>query len=230
MKKHQLIMPLAASALAATLASTNVLAYEAGDFIVRFGTATVDPQESSSDLKLNNTDVANTGVGVDSDTQFGITAEYMITNNIGIELLAATPFQHDLTVDLAGNFNINKADLGSTKHLPPTISVLWHPLDSDSKLQPYVGVGVNYTTFFDESESSAAEGALQANGLQLDDSFGLAFRVGVDYMINDNWLITAGAWHIDIDTDASVNTVAGKVKVSVDIDPMVYMFGLGYKF
>ena len=34
---------------------------------------------------------------------------------------------------------------GSIKHLPPTLSVIYYPLDKTSAFQPYVGAGVNHT-------------------------------------------------------------------------------------
>ncbi|MFT7184805.1 MAG: outer membrane protein [Pseudohongiellaceae bacterium] len=37
--------------------------------------------------------------GVDNDTQFGLTLTYMITNRVGLELLAAIPFEHDVCLD-----------------------------------------------------------------------------------------------------------------------------------
>jgi hypothetical protein len=33
-----------------------------------------------------------------SDTQLGLNFAYMLTNNIGVELLAATPFEHDVKI------------------------------------------------------------------------------------------------------------------------------------
>ena len=89
---------------------------------------------------------------------------------------------------------------------------------------------MNYTTFFDKSLSSQARTELGANGLDLDDSYGLAYRAGVDWNISENWLLNASTWKINIDTDASFNSALGKVKVSADVDPWVYMISLGYRF
>lgn len=52
-------------------------------------------------------------------------------------------------------------------------------------------------------------------------------------MLTDNIMINAQARYIDIDTRATVenNSVAPgtRAKVNVDVDPWVYMVGLGYK-
>ena len=46
----------------------------------------------------------------------------------------------------------------------------------------------------------------------------------------ENLVVNAAVWKMDIGTDARLDTAAGTVEVSVDIDPLVYMLGVGYKF
>jgi len=96
MKKTLLATSILAIALTAPLAH----AYKAGDIIVRAGAVTVDPHESSSDIWVGalNTDVPGTKATLDSNTQLGLTGTYMITDKVGIELLAATPFSHSVGV------------------------------------------------------------------------------------------------------------------------------------
>ncbi|WP_417224496.1 OmpW/AlkL family protein [Amphritea sp.] len=189
------------------VATANCMAYESGDMIVRVGAANVDPHTS------NDTSVP--GLDVDDNTQLGITGTYMLTDNIGVELLAATPFKHDIT--------LNGAKVGETKHLPPTLTLQYYPMDSSSAFQPYVGLGINYTAFFSESTT----GALAGTTLELDSSWGLAGQLGIDYAINDQWLLNAAVWKMDINTDVKVN---GSNLGELEIDPMVYMMSVGYKF
>jgi outer membrane protein len=156
----------------------------------------------------------------------------MLTNNWGIELLAATPFEHD--VKLKGTaLPAANGKLGSLKHLPPTLSVVYYPLDSKSDFQPYVGAGINYTWIYDESLSSEAKSAGFSN-FNAKNSWGLAWQVGADYMLTEHVMLNAQVRYIDIDTRATVenNSIAPgtRAKVNVDVDPFVYMVGLGYKF
>lgn len=223
-------LPLAA---AITLVlSSGAFAYESGDWVVRAGYAGVDPRDDSTALKIEGVGkVGGTGVGVDGASALGITAVYMVNPHIGVELLAATPFQHDITTKGLGGLGVpDGTKLGSTKQLPPTVSAQYYFLGSDSAVQPYIGIGLNYTMFFDESLSSDAKNALGASNLKLDDSWGLAGEVGLDYRVSDQWLVNAAVWKIGIKTDASLNTALGKVKTTVTIDPWVYMLGVGYKF
>ncbi len=218
-----------ASALALALAAPFAQAFEAGDIIVRAGAITVDPREDSGALKVDGATLGGQAT-LDSDTQLGLNFAYMLTNNIGLELLAATPFSHEVGVKGLGGLDGKLADI---KHLPPTLSVVYYPLEAQSSFQPYVGVGINYTTFFQEDLASARE-AQGFSNLKLDDSFGLAAQMGMDYMLTNNVMFNAQVRYIDIDTEATVDgptaLSVGKTKVDVDVDPWVYMVGLGYKF
>ena len=221
---------LATAVLAAAVATPAVQAHEAGDIIVRAGAIHLSTNESSSKIKVAGVKQPGTKATLNNDTQLGLNFAYMVTDNIGIELLAATPFKHDVHVKGTG-INFVDGKLGSLKHLPPTLSAVYYPLDSKSSFQPYIGAGINYTWFFDEKLSSSAKNsALAANSFKVKNSWGLAAQVGADYMLTDNLMINGQVRYIDIDTDATLNTVAGRTKVNVDVKPWVYMVGLGYKF
>ena len=142
-----------AGLLAAGAFAVPAHAHEAGDVLLKVGVTQVRPDS-------NNGSVLNGGVKLDvnNNVRPSFTVTYMATRNIGIELLGAWPFQHDIRGGGLGK-------IGSTKHLPPTLSLQWHILP-DSMVQPYIGVGLNYTHFFD----TKAEGALDGSKLKLKDS------------------------------------------------------------
>ncbi|KAF0867102.1 OmpW family protein [Pseudomonas sp. LD120] len=227
---------LSASLIALALAAPIAHAHEAGDILVRAGAITVNPKADSGSVKVDRGPAAGTNLGgkatMDSDTQLGLNFAYMITNNIGIELLAATPFEHDVKLKNTGLAAAN-GKLGTLKHLPPTLSVVYYPMDSKSVFQPYVGAGINYTWIYDEHVGSRAQ-AEGFDNFRAKNSWGLAWQVGADYMLTDKLMLNAQVRYIDINTTAYVdnNSVAPgtRAKVNVDVDPMVYMVGLGYKF
>lgn len=192
---------------AALMTSSQAFAYGAGDFFTRVGVAQVDPTSDNGEI------LGGADVNVDSETNFAFTLGYRFHDKIGVELLAALPFKHDLQVDGVTD--------GSTKHLPPTLTLQYYPLGgTESRVQPYVGAGINYTRFSDEKTDIGAS-------LELDDSWGAAGQVGVDLLIDDNWAFNAAAWYIDIDTDAKVG---GAEAGTVEIDPVVVMAGISYRF
>ena len=83
--------------------------------------------------------------------------------------------------------------------------------------------------FFDEEVTGSAKNK-GFKGLSLDSSWGLAFQVGADYMLNDKLMLNAQVRYVDISTTGTTHLAGNKVTVDVDVDPMVYMVGLGYKF
>jgi outer membrane protein len=223
---------LAASLLALAVASPAAFAHKEGDIIVRAGAITVAPNEDSSNIWVGalNTDVSGTKATLDSDTQLGLNFAYMVTDHVGIELLAATPFQHSVGVKgMPGAFAGLNGNLGDIKQLPPTLSALYYPMQSASAFQPYVGLGVNYTWFFDTELTGAAEDK-GFKGLDMDNSWGMAYQVGMDYMLTENIMVNGQVRYIDIDTTGTTSFGGREVKVDVDVDPFVYMVGLGYKF
>jgi outer membrane protein len=229
--------------LAVALVGGSVIAqaYEQGDWILRVGATTVDPDTDSDDINLPGGLVAE--ADVDDDTQLGIIPAYMITDQFAVEVLAATPFEHDIEAQGKGAINGTNLDAGSSKQLPPTVSLQWYPRGGQPGWQPYIGAGLNYTVFFDEDVDNQligllgnlTDGAVNDADLDLDDSWGLALQAGVDVPINENWAVNVGVWYIDIDTTAEITAkadgaTAAKVKFDVELDPWVYNIGIAYKF
>lgn len=211
MKKAPLFLFLAA------LLPGAVSAHEAGDFIFRAGTATARPTEGSDNvLGLGSFDVSN-------NTQLGLTLSYLITDNIGVELLAATPFQHKVGLNALGT-------IAEVKHLPPTLMAQYYFGDKRDALRPYLGIGVNYTTFFDEKFNDTGSNAGLSN-LSMKDSWGIAGQAGLDYLVNENWLINMSVWWMNIETDVDFDVAGGEHQsISTRLDPWVFMFSAGYRF
>ncbi|MGL6124104.1 MAG: outer membrane protein OmpW [Shewanella sp.] len=213
MNKNTVTAVVAATLLAAGF-SASVSAHQAGGIIVRAGVAVVAPNESSDPVAIFGE------FKVSNNTQVGLNFGYMLTDNIGIELLAATPFSHD--VSLGGT------KIAETKHLPPTLVLQYYFGDAQSTLRPYIGAGVNYTKFFDNKFTNDLDGAL--TDLDMSDSWGLAAQVGLDYQVNKNWLVNGSVWYAKIDTDVKFNLGPDAVTIGTDIDPWVYMVSVGYTF
>src|SRR5690554_7428464 len=140
---------LTSSILALSVVISTVLAHQAGDMIVRAGVVTVTTGESTSGVIVNGTTDLGGEATLNNNTQLGLNFAYMVTNKVAVELLGASPFEHDVAIKGTNARSVDGA-LGKVKHLPPTLSAVYFPLDAGSAFQPYVGVGVNYTWFFDE--------------------------------------------------------------------------------
>ena len=107
----RLLPPPLCAALALAGLTTPVLAQSAGDWTIAVGAHQVNPKSDNGALAG---DALTVEIG--SDIKPTITAEYFVVDHVGIEVLASWPFEHDIAVNGLGN-------LGSTKHLPPTVSL-----------------------------------------------------------------------------------------------------------
>ncbi|GLX80552.1 OmpW/AlkL family protein [Thalassotalea eurytherma] len=226
---------LAVAVLSSLSLSAFAGGYQAGDMVLRGGLVNVQPDSAEFTILAGGAPVdiglGNLMASVEDDTQVSLNFVYFLDSNWAVEVLAATPFSHDITVNLGDG---TKTNLGETKHLPPTVSALYY-FDTNSNFKPYVGAGINYTFFFEDDFNPAMEGPdspLNLSDLNLTNSWGLSAQIGVDYYFNENWSINASARYIDIDTTAKFQALGGTVPgyVDVDIDPMVYSLQVGYKF
>ena len=63
--------------------------------------------------------------------------------------------------------------------------------------------------------------------VDVDDSVGAAFQVGLDVSLNDAWLVNVDVRYIEISGDVEVN---GVDVGNVDVNPWVYGVNIGYRF
>jgi outer membrane protein len=205
------------SALSAALAISALCvsgahATEAGDWLVRVGASVVAPESDNGTLDLTDLELPDSDIDVDDGTSLTFTVSYFFTPNIAVELLAAYPFEHD--------FELEDIELdGQTDHLPPTLSVQYHFAVNET-FKPYVGVGVNWTMFSDESVEAPVD-------VSIDDSVGIAGQAGVDILFNENWLLNFDVRYISIEGDVEVG---GFDAGTVDVNPWVYGAHVGYRF
>lgn len=197
-------------ALVAVMAACPVIAQPRGDWAVSVGAHQVNPASDNGAL-ADGTLLLE----IDSDIRPTFTLEYFVYDNLGIEVLAALPFEHDIEIDGLGK-------VGSTQHLPPTVSLQYH-FNAGGRVSPFIGAGVNYTAFFDEETT----GALDGSDLSLKDSWGLAAHAGLDFAIGTRGAIRVDVRWIDIDSDVAVD---GTRLGTANIDPMVYGAAYVMKF
>lgn len=205
---HQLL--IAATLIATGLgAAAPALAQSQGDWTIGVGIANVNP-------KSDNGDLADGAVPTDigDSTRPSITVEYFIRDNLGIEVLGALPFSHEI--------ESNGTLIGKVKQLPPVVSLQYH-FDATPQFKPFVGLGVNFTGFYDAD----ARGPLAGSDLKVKNSWGLAAHVGGDYWISEKAAIRADLRWIDIDADVELN---GENIGEVEIDPVVVGVSYVMKF
>lgn len=144
-----------------------------------------------------------------------IDINYFFTKNIAAELILTYPQEHD--VELGGT------KIGTVKQLPPTLLAQYHFLP-DGQIDPYVGLGLNYTRV----SGASFDPSVSAFDLSVDkSSVGLALQVGLDYKIDKTWSVNVDVKYIDIKVDVkSAGTKLTELKVS----PLIAGVGVGYRF
>lgn len=160
--------------------------------------------------------VPSNAIHVSNKTIPEVDISYFFTPHWAAELVLTVPQKHHVTLENGG-----VAQLGTFKHLPPTLSLQYHFLPGH-KFQPYVGLGINHTRI--SSVHVAAAGApLTLNK----SSTGLAYGLGFDYAINEKMVLNFDIKKLQLST----NVYAGGAKISrLNIDPLLIGVGIGWRF
>ena len=165
-------------------------------------------------MKVDNGNSPNAAVGkveVDDKVFPEIDFTYFFTPNLAAELVLTYPLKHDV--------KLNGTDIGSIKRLPPSLLLQYH-FTPGERFKPYIGAGLNYTHF------SSVD--LDIPGADIDRrSFGVALQAGVDIRLAKHWYLNFDVKYIDIDTDVKLN---GVKLTTLEVDPMLYNVGIGYRF
>lgn len=140
-----------------------------------------------------------------------IDISYFFTPNIAAELILTYPQKHDVKLD-GGN-------IGSFKHLPPTLSLQYHFMP-EKQFSPYVGAGINYTNISDVK-------LLNGAGRLEHDSWGYSLQAGVDYKLDKNWSLNFDVKKVQIRSDVFIS---GAKASEVKVDPYLIGVGVGYRF
>lgn len=203
MRKHLLTLVAASVAALAPLAAS---AQDTGNWLIRGRVLHLDPA---------NKDSTGLGLSVNSKVFPEVDISYFFSPNFAAELILTYPQKHDI--------RSNGNNIGTLKHLPPTLSLQYHV--TGLSFRPYVGAGLNYTNFSAVKFTPAVATALGANVDR--SSFGLSLQAGVDVPVGGGWLLNLDVKKVQIRTDVtSFGNKVGEFKV----DPVLVSIGIGKRF
>jgi len=240
---------LLAAAVLSSVAAMPAVAQDQGDWQLRFGLGYIATNTGNDDLVFEGTTLDT--FNIDVNDQLGVVFDltYFLSPNWAVELLASTPFEHEIDGDGA---LAPLGKIGDVKHLPPTLSLQYH-FSPNQTFRPYVGAGLNYTLLFDDSTNqglhdgvvATANGALGTSfsggntNLSIDDSFGAALQAGLDVDLNEKWFWNFNVRYIMIDVDATLKTSTFDIDgaetvftstLDTEIDPFIFSTQLGFRF
>ncbi|WP_447556079.1 OmpW/AlkL family protein [Vreelandella sp. EE22] len=183
----------------AALANAN----QAGDVFVRGGFA-------KTDTGSNNGNVGGESLSVENENGFTFGAGYLFSEHVGIELNSSEKVDHQFTTSGGG-------DLGGVDRLPVNLLVNYYPLGGmNTKVQPYVGAGLNYTRFSSEPSNT-----------NIKHSYGPVGQVGVDLAVTENVSLNGNVSYADVDSDIRVG---GDTIGKVDMEPVTIGGGVTFRF
>ncbi|UHS62271.1 OmpW family protein [Agrobacterium vaccinii] len=143
---------------------------------------------------------------------------YFFTDNIAAELILGTTFSKIKTTGSIGDI-----DVGKTWLLPPTVTLQYH-FTNFGAFKPYVGAGVNYSLFYNQSEKNGF------TNLDVKNDFGAALQVGFDYMVTKNWGVNFDVKKIFLETKWSADLNGTPVSGKAKLDPWLIGAGVTYRF
>ena len=216
------------TALAAALAASGLAsAQSAGTWSARVGVTNLSPDVSSGNLSAPS--FPNTKVDAKGNTQLSGGINYMLTDNLALDLPLATPFKHDLVGDgaIAG---VGK--LGSTKAIPATLLLQYRFNQANSAFRPYVALGLTYAYFYGERTTAALNGLTggtlaNPTTAKVDNKFGVLAQLGFVYNFNERWFMDASYSKSFLKTD--IHLSSGQ-SINVKLNPNVFALGVGYRF
>jgi outer membrane protein len=168
----------------------------------------------------------NSGLSIGNSVVPELDISYFFTQNIAAELILGVT-RHSIS----GTGALDGLDVGKAWLLPPTATLQYHFTDFGA-FKPYVGAGVNYTVFFNQSAANTASvNGLTVTNLHISNSFGAAVQFGFDYMLDKHWGLNVDVKKLWLRPDYSA-TVNGNIPVTgrANIDPWLVGAGVTYKF
>jgi outer membrane protein len=123
------------------------------------------------------------------------------------------------------------ATIATSKWAAPSAVLEYKFLSESAPLRPYLGVGVNYTSFYDRNVTAAGEAATGGpTRLSLTSSVGPLGTIGLKYQPGTRWSVMASYTISRVDSDLKTDT-AGEIRTThVQFRPQALVVAAGYSF
>lgn len=143
---------------------------------------------------------------------------YFFTDNFAAELILGTTY-----AKINGEGVLAGTPVGETWLLPPTLTLQYHFTDFGA-FKPYIGAGVNYSLFYNQSEKPGF------SNLDVKNKLGAAVQVGFDYMLDEHWGVNFDVKKIFLKTDWTAELGGTPISGKAKLDPWLIGAGITYRF
>ena len=199
--------------------SNPAAAFDKGDIIIRLSELHI-PEGTAVNFNSGNAasgqtqTVKHSNMQAQGNSQAGMSISYMLGKHIALTYKVADEFKHEL--DAGGSLQEIGA-LGSMSHRPQTASLEYFFGNKYSYIRPYVGVGINKTTFEKLDLNHSIDDYIS------DQFFGFAKNIhtqgsiktanSLAYTLGLNWHVAKTAWsfsteatYIDLSIETNIST------------------------
>ena len=130
-----------------------------------------------------------------------------------------------------GSAPYNGQVISTARWFAPTALLEYVFRDDTARLRPFIGVGVNYTNFYDRDSTAAGNAASGGpTKLSLPASVGPAATVGLSYRLGLRWHAYASYSASKVNTRLTADTV-GEIRTShIEFNPQALIVSIGYAF
>lgn len=231
-KTSRLSLAVAAALLAcAGTASATDLTFQAGY-------VNLNPNSSASSISGPFTPVDALSLKVKEQSTLYLSLVADLNDNWSAQFAFGLPPKHDVAVVVKNPSAVTPAvaaadgqTAAKITQAAPTFFMNYNFTGKSSSWRPFVGLGVNYTTFT-KRESTAVNDAINGGptNIKLKDSWGLAAQIGLTYKFDAKWSATAAVATARVSTTETTNTLGIVRSAKIDFHPTVFSLAVGYTF
>ena len=130
-----------------------------------------------------------------------------------------------------GSVPFNGQVVSTAKWFSPSVLVNYVFRDESEAWRPYVGLGINFTRFYDLKSTAAGDAA---NGgptaIRLSNSLGPVVTAGIRWKIQQHWSLYASYDRAWVGSDYIGNTAGVLRRTHIDFNPSTLVLSAGYAF
>lgn len=173
-----------------------------------------------------------------------VSAVHMYTDNFGVELTLGIPPKLKADITAPGvsaplvSTSMNSA-ITQTALFPSVVGMYLFKNPGET-FRPYVGFGVNYTTYSSISPNTSFNtvAVFAGNGVSLTSSWNPVYKFGAIYNIDERWSINAGIAYVPLSTNVTLQAnskitpynLTNTATAKLTINPTDLTIKVGYKF
>lgn len=218
-------------------------------FYLRVGASAFYPNDHATSLKyylFQDWELYKTKWEIEEDSGWNVSGVWRPLPYLGLELLYTDSADHSLLLKnfraYPGQDNIH---FGRFTTSSANLFVNWYMMDLECLGQPYIGIGVNYSDFYDDDVYPEFKNYLINSGMSngrayfgMRHSWGASAQLGIDWRLGRgltrSWLINAAVMYTDANSDGIVTfqTPEGydRLYSNFETNPWTVNLGITYEF